>query len=156
VSVLNRTSILVIAAVAYLACGDSESPPSKLRPERPSRDAGAELLDGDVEDAEIAADAGDGRLVLVTDCKAKAPRSCPDPSPRWADVYPIFMQHCVSCHNGAGEQWPLNAYEHVADWYGEIRAQMLACTMPPVDSGIEMPLEDRQTILSWIRCDFPK
>jgi hypothetical protein len=149
VIVLNRTSILVIAAVACLACGDSESPPSKP----PSRDAGAEPLDGEVEDAE---NAGDGGLVLVTDCKAMAPRSCPDPSPHWADVYPIFMRRCVSCHNGAGEQWPLNAYEHVADWYGEIRAQMLACTMPPVDSGIEMPLEDRQTILSWIRCGFPK
>jgi hypothetical protein len=66
------------------------------------------------------------------------------------------MRRCISCHNGQSGAWPLSQYEHVADWYGEIRAQMLACTMPPVDSRIEMPLEERQTILSWIRCGFPK
>jgi hypothetical protein len=65
------------------------------------------------------------------------------------------MRRCTSCHNGTGGQWPLNQYEHVADWYGEIRAQMLACTMPPVDSGSAMPLRERQTILTWIRCGFP-
>ena len=45
---------------------------------------------------------------------------------------------------------------HVADWYGEIRAQMVACTMPPVDAGLAMSLAERQKILSWIRCGFPK
>ncbi len=66
------------------------------------------------------------------------------------------MRRCIGCHNGAGEEWPLSSYEHVADWYGEIRAQMLACTMPPLDAGIDMPVAERQTILSWIRCGFPK
>jgi hypothetical protein len=142
--------MLVIAAVSSFACDDSTSPSN---PNRPPRDAGAEPLDGDSEDA---ATAGDGGLVPAVGCKAKAPLSCTDPSPRWSDVYPIFMRRCTSCHNGAGEEWPLNSYQHVADWYGEIRAQMLACTMPPLDAGIEMPVAERQTILSWIRCGFPK
>ena len=140
--------MLVIAGVACFACNDS-------KPNRPPQDAEAEPVDGDIEDAETA-DAGDGGLLPAPNCEAKAPTSCPSSSPHWSDVYPIFMRRCTSCHNGAGEEWPLNAYEHVADWYGEIRAQMLACTMPPVEAGIEMPVAERQTILTWIRCGFPK
>jgi hypothetical protein len=146
--VFNRTSmILVIAGFACLAvsaCGDSDSP---SKPNDPQRDSGTEAADAAVED---------GGLTKPDHCDSVAPRECPSPSPRWADVSPIFMKRCVSCHNGAGEQWPLNAYEHVADWYGEIRAQMLMCTMPPVEAGIDMPVAERQTILSWIRCGFPK
>ncbi len=148
--VLNRTLVVVvIAGVACLACSDSESPPSK------ARDSGAEPADGGIADADTL-DAGDGGIVPAPDCKATAPRACPEPAPHWKDVYPIFMRRCIGCHNGAGEEWPLSSYEHVADWYGEIRAQMLACTMPPLDAGIDMPVAERQTILSWIRCGFPK
>lgn len=147
--------ILVIAGVACLAgiaCGDSDS---DSKPRRPHRDSGSDPADAAVSDAETAA-SSDGGLTKPKHCDSVAPRECPSPSPHWSDVYPIFMKRCVSCHNGAGEQWPLNAYDHVADWYGEIRAQMLACTMPPVEAGIDMPVAERQTILSWIRCGFPK
>lgn len=112
---------------------------------------------GEPEDAETKADAaGTDAAAAPVECEAQAPLVCPDPSPHWADVYPIFMRRCISCHNGQGGEWPLSQYEHVADWYGEIRAQMLACTMPPVTAGIDMPIEERQSILSWIRCGFPK
>jgi uncharacterized membrane protein len=50
----------------------------------------------------------------------------------------------------------LSAYQHVADWVAEIRAHMLTCTMPPVDSGVSMTREERQLILSWIRCGYPR
>ena len=109
---------------------------------------------GPAQDAEIAADA-DAALAPLA-CDVVAPRECPDSMPRYPDVAPIFAKRCATCHNGQDGHWPLSTYQHVADWYGEIRAQMLACTMPPVDSGVSMPVSERQLILSWIRCGFPK
>lgn len=75
---------------------------------------------------------------------------------RYADVAPIFAKHCTTCHDGQHGQWPLTSYQHVADWFGEIRAQMVSCTMPPVAESAGMPLSDRMTILTWIRCGFPR
>lgn len=84
------------------------------------------------------------------------PKSCSDMSLGWADVEPIFEQRCIGCHSGdPGGPWPLTSYEHVADWANEIRAQMAACTMPPVDAGIAMPTEEREKILLWVRCGAP-
>ena len=146
---LFRTSMMIVSCLACLACSSSKGDPPT-----PEHDAAAAESDASaLEDGETKADGG---LVAPPECDATAPLTCPDPAPRWKDVVPIFMQRCTSCHNGAGEQWPLNQYEHVADWYGEIRAQMLACTMPPVDAGIDMPLAERQKILTWIRCGFPE
>jgi hypothetical protein len=152
--VVIRTSLIGLSCLACLVCGcgsSKQDPPSER--DAAAADGGGGGGGGGLEDAETKADAG---LVGPADCDATAPLTCPDPSPRWKDVSPIFMRRCTGCHNGTGGQWPLNQYEHVADWYGEIRAQMLACTMPPVDSGIEMPLAERQTILTWIRCGFPQ
>ncbi len=88
-------------------------------------------------------------------CEVTAPTSCPSPSPRYADVEPIFAERCFGCHDGSGDQWPLTSYEHVADWFAEIRGMLLACTMPPPDSGVPMSVEEREQILGWIRCGFP-
>jgi hypothetical protein len=99
-------------------------------------------------DAGVNTDAG------VVECNVTAPSECTDPSLTYSEVEPIIMQTCVGCHNGATENWPLTTYNHVADWFAEIRGMMLACTMPPPDSGIPMADEDRELILMWIRCGF--
>lgn len=130
-----------------VACGGDDGGKT-----RPSRDA------GEAQDAETPPDAGetDAQIEQPVECAVEAPSRCPDSIPHYADVAPIFAKRCSSCHNGQNGMWPLSTYQHVADWYGEIRAQMLACTMPPPAAGIAMPVEERQTILSWIRCGFPK
>jgi hypothetical protein len=134
----------------------------------PPADAGAhDAEDAEAEDEDAQVDAGDAAAAdaqapkdaAVHDagpCKAKAPTSCPDPPTRYADVEPIIAQRCLSCHDGLHEQWPLTNYEHVSDWYDQIRAQMLSCSMPPSDSGIDMPVEERETLLRWIRCGYPE
>jgi hypothetical protein len=148
-------------------CACSESPDRT-----PVRDAGERGDAGASGDAEqpfdAAADAEREDAARLEDaaappdsgpppaCEVVAPTVCPDPMPRYDDVSPIFAARCTSCHNGSDGMWPLSTYQHVADWYGEIRAQMLACTMPPPDSGQTMPLEERLELLDWIRCGFPR
>jgi hypothetical protein len=113
----------------------------------------AAMSDGsDASDAQAAI----GDAAAAASCMAVAPTSCPEPGPRYDAVAPIFERRCVVCHNGSDGMWPLSTYQHVADWYGEIRSMMLSCGMPPVDSGMTMELEERQLILSWIRCGFPR
>lgn len=177
-----KTWMILACCIVAAACSSSDEP-TKSRP-KPERDAGAAGADAsEPADASVANDASeptdaaasdaseaserhdaqtipasraDAALTVPEVCDSVAPTSCPDSHPRWDDVYPIFMNRCAGCHNGAGGEWPLNQYEHVADWYGEIRARMLDCTMPPVEAMIDMPVEERQTILQWIRCGFPK
>jgi hypothetical protein len=146
----------LIFALGFAGCKD----------ESPSTDAGASgeaggaarADSGAVGRADAEADGGiiSGDAAVGDRCKARAPASCPDPAPRYADVQPIFAQRCVGCHNGTGEFWPLTSYQHVTMWYAEIRGHMLACSMPPPDSGMTMPIAERELILQWIRCDYPR
>jgi hypothetical protein len=92
-------------------------------------------------------------------CAVTAPTSCPTPAPRYMDVQPIIQQNCASpCHSGTDPAgpWPLTSYEHVADWADIVSADLLDCTMPPADGGVSLSAEDRQAILTWIRCGFPQ
>jgi hypothetical protein len=90
-------------------------------------------------------------------CDVKAPTACENPSLRYADVKPIFEEHCVTCHFGAWNgPWPMNDYQHVYDWKDDIRGDVVSCAMPPYDGGVPMPMEQRQTLLMWIRCDAPE
>lgn len=90
-------------------------------------------------------------------CPPRAPTSCPDPSPRYADVAPVIQQHCLPCHFGEPQgPWPLYDYRHVADWQDVVRDEVLSCAMPPADSGLMMPTQDREAILTWILCGFPE
>ena len=146
---------IVAGCLACVACDGSE--PARSRPRQ--NDAGEER---DAEVADAAKDAGEGDAALEPDaappveCNVTPPTVCDEPMPHYPDVAPIFQARCTSCHNGSDGFWPLTTYQHVADWYGEIRAQMVVCGMPPPASGSEMPLEERQLILRWIRCGFPK
>jgi hypothetical protein len=90
-------------------------------------------------------------------CTIQAPTVCPDPTPHWPDVQPIFARRCVMCHNGMiGGPWPLMQYSHVADWFDVVRAMLLDCSMPPPDAGVYMPDEERTTILTWLLCGYPE
>jgi len=90
-------------------------------------------------------------------CAPLAPTECPDPAPHYPDVAPIFEQRCASCHTGVGDApWPLNTYEEVADWAYVVRSQVLNCSMPPADSGVVMLPEERDKMLTWVRCGFPE
>ena len=107
--------------------------------------------------ADTDAGADDANASMPAGCPLTPPTACPsDDIPRYADVQPIFAERCVTCHDGQHGQWPLSDYQHIADWFGEVRAQMVSCTMPPADSGLTMPAAERMAILTWIRCGFPK
>lgn len=89
-------------------------------------------------------------------CTVTAPTECPDPVPTYADVEPIFVQRCQTCHDGRSGQWPLTSYRHVADWHEEIKGEMYACSMPPKEAQLPMPVEERELILAWLLCGFPQ
>lgn len=140
---------VILVLVSCAACASSEAPAPQ------SHDAST--LQGDAEqDAslEMNSDASPGGP--AEGCPFSPPTVCPDPKPTYADVQPIFERRCTACHDGMQGQWPLTSYQHVADWFGEIRSQLIACTMPPVDSGLTMPVAERLEILTWIRCGFPR
>jgi hypothetical protein len=101
-----------------------------------------------------AADAG-----VLMECQIRpvaAPSSCPQPMPHYSDVQPIFQQHCLQCHSGLTDQWPLTDYAHVASWYDIIPTQLLKCQMPPLDAGVPMANSERTAILTWLHCGFPE
>ncbi len=99
----------------------------------------------------------DGERTTEAVCSPVAPTECADPAPHYSDVSPIFEQRCASCHTGvAGGPWPLDTYEHVADWASFVRDELLRCSMPLSDSGVPMTPEERDQILLWLRCGNPK
>lgn len=150
----EKSCLAAVSALVLCACAGSSGDGPK--PEGAGRGEDAAITgDGGVADRNVRdEDASDGQTVPA--CDVVPPVTCDEPPPRYADVAPIFSTRCAACHNGAGEEWPLTSYQHVADWSGEIRAQMIACTMPPLDSGLRMPTKERQLILKWIRCGFPR
>jgi hypothetical protein len=134
---------LVLAASPAWACGGDDTQNDAATPSAPT--------DADPSDPPDAmADAA----VPPPPCTVDPPVVCVDPSSSYADVEPIFMRRCLSCHDGSTEQWPLTSYSHVADWFDQIRSAMRNCTMPPPDSGMTMTIEEREAILQWIRCGF--
>lgn len=90
-------------------------------------------------------------------CNAVPVTSCPTPAPRYGDVAPIISARCVGCHHGMmkGGPWPLTDYHHVADWADVVRADLLACAMPPPDAA-PLPDGERQLLLTWLRCGAPE
>jgi hypothetical protein len=144
-----RTMGLLLAAGVSLAaaCG-GDDPPAPAT----ATDAGAA---GQSTAGGSAAGSG-GSSSRPEGCPLTPPTTCPDPKPGYADVKPIFEQRCYSCHDGNHQQWPLTTYQHVADWFGEVRAQMIACSMPPASAMSEMTVGERRQILEWIRCGYPE
>lgn len=123
---------------------DAHGGPEGGRDARADRDAGPQ------------SDAGKEGNETPPPCTVEAPTGCTDPDLRYADIEPIIEERCLGCHDGRGEQWPLTSYSHVANWFTQIRSMMLTCGMPPPESGLTMPVEEREKLLLWIRCDVPK
>jgi hypothetical protein len=138
---LRRVGALVvlIGGIGLSGCVESDGPES----------AGTGEFDGGIEDGSVEAGPG---------CDVVAPRACPDPKPTYtADVEPILQERCIGCHSGMPNgPWPLTSYTHVASWFAELQGAMLSCAMPPPDSGVPMETEERETILTWIRCNLPR
>lgn len=79
------------------------------------------------------------------------------PAIRYGDVQPIFNQRCVSCHYGMTDgPWPLTRYEDIVDWGVLIREDLNACVMPPADSNVTLPEDEKIKILTWIKCGLRK
>jgi len=107
--------------------------------------------------AACSTEASDNKPTPPPACSATAPTQCPTPPPSYADVAPVFERRCASCHNGSADApWPLDTYDHVADWASVIRDELLRCSMPPPDSGVTMSSEERELILTWIYCGYPE
>lgn len=51
---------------------------------------------------------------------------------------------------------PLDTYGHISDWQREVRDELVRCTMPPADAGVVFPAEERDAILTWLRCGLPQ
>jgi hypothetical protein len=105
----------------------------------------------------ITVDAGGDTGSLA--CPAEAPTECPTPAVTFGTVEKIFEQRCGSiCHNGTTKDpngaliWALSDYDHIASWQDDIRDDMHACLMPPADAGVPITIEERRSILEWIRC----
>ena len=131
---------LIGACLLLTACGSSTPDPQPGGP-----DGGTVVPDGGTVDEQPSA------------CAVPAPTSCPEPAPRYADVAPIFERRCTGCHAGnPGGPWSLKDYGHVADWQDTIRAAMRDCSMPPEDAGVTMTVQERVSILTWIRCGLPR
>ncbi|MDB4987066.1 MAG: hypothetical protein JWN04_2244 [Myxococcaceae bacterium] len=108
--------------------------------------------DGELRDASMRPDAG----TLAQACAAQEPRECPTPPTRYAEVQPIFERRCVLCHAPRSSgPWPLDGYQEVADWQDDVRADLLDCSMPPADAGVAITPEERQQLLSFLRCGLP-
>lgn len=138
-------------AGAFDGSADDASEPSDAQPD-------GQALDGASSDASDASDASTDASSDAAPfvCMAVAPTSCPAPAPTYANVAPIFKQRCVGCHaaNWTGP-WPLDTYGHIADWADDVRSHLLDCTMPPPESGMPIPFEESQQILTWLRCGLP-
>lgn len=113
----------------------------------------AELPDSAPEDA---GDASQRDAMAMVPCTAVAPTSCPSPAPRYADVAKVIERRCAGCHSALWTgPWPLDTYQHVADWQDDIRSHLLTCSMPPADGGGPLPDDESTLLLTWIRCGLP-
>lgn len=148
---LDRALGLLTAACVCLgsACGGSADDPPAADAGTAGRPAAGAPAAGSGGSAGSSSPPAEG-------CPLTPPTTCPDPKPSYADVKPIFEQRCYACHDGNHMQWPLTTYQHVADWFGEVRAQMIACSMPPASAKSDMSVSERMQILEWIRCGYPE
>src|SRR4051794_20346594 len=128
--------------------------------------AGAVLNDAELNDAALnaaaahaatsPADAAARDAMPLAPCTAVAPTACPEPAPTYAQVAEIIERRCSGCHSPRWTgPWPLDTYQHVADWQDSIRSMLLDCVMPPADAGGPLPDEESAVMLGFIRCGLP-
>jgi hypothetical protein len=86
-----------------------------------------------------------------------ASTTCAPGGSSFADLQPILARSCLPvCHDGSPDAaWPLTDYDDVQAWTNFVSADIIRCTMPPVNSGYPMSRADREAILNWIACGAP-
>lgn len=141
---MPRLGVLVVSCVfACLACDPA--------PEKSRSDAGS-------ADANVP-DAADGGLAPLVKCDVTLPTKCTDTALHFDAVESIFKARCSSSCHAPGNpdgNWPLDSYQHIADWNNEIRDVISKCQMPPPAAMRTMPVAEREKILLWLRCGFPR
>jgi hypothetical protein len=85
---------------------------------------------------------------------------CPAEVPSYArDIAPLIERRCGSCHrdpeNGRQTPWPFYDYQDVLDWDFTIMVSLDDCSMPPVNSNVPFPDEERQMLYAWLMCGAP-
>lgn len=147
-------TILIVALAVTVACSSS-----KLA------STGPEVTPRETDDAspgatgtDATAPPSDASTEAAAACAVVPVTVCPDAGvPTYTDVAPIFQARCASCHKGDdGGPWPLDTYDPIADWQGEVRGTLLNCSMPPADSGVSVPDDEMAKLLTWIKCGLPK
>jgi hypothetical protein len=142
---LIRCARVASLAALLLGCGNSK-PVAVSDP-----DAGAGLA------SDATADDGDASVTPVG-CLPPRSTSCLEPQPSFArEIVPILDVRCNGCHDPAipDGPWPLHDYQDVVEWKGVVVDSLLNCTMPPPDSAITLPEEERQRLFAWVACDTP-
>ena len=99
-------------------------------------------------------------LFFVSACD---PGSCPSDSETvWADVEPIFTEHCIACHDssltgadraGALEEYNYDSPEAAAASPNWTWAEVTLGHMPPSEPLAEA---DQQLIREWLACGGPE
>jgi uncharacterized membrane protein len=92
-------------------------------------------------------------------CDVVLPTECSDAGAAldYSHVKPALDTHCANCHYGAlGGPWPLKTYNDVVDWAQIVRDSIANCTMPPEDGGTNMTKAEKQQLLDWLRCGYPR
>jgi hypothetical protein len=119
-------------------------------------DAGSDPS-ADVASPPAATAEPDAAAPLMSFCGQPAPSRCPTPKPSYSkDVARILDAKCNDCHvGGAGQPWSLADYQSVDDWRVSILQDILSCTMPPLDGGVALTVEERDVIAGWVACDAP-
>ena len=100
-----------------------------------------------------------GSLAFTTGCD---PGECPDDSSvSWADVEPLFSEHCTSCHasdlvgddrNGAPVGYDYDSRELAASHPNWTWAEVKLGHMPPSGALQEA---DQELIREWLACGGP-
>jgi hypothetical protein len=83
---------------------------------------------------------------------------CPATVPSYAtQIAPIFNARCNGCHNANDptSPWPLDNHSDVHDWRGTILDDLEHCAMPPPDSGMPLPDNERALLQAWLVCGAP-
>ena len=93
----------------------------------------------------------------AAECHA-LPTVCPATVPSYAtQIAPIFNARCNGCHNANDPTgpWPFDSHSDVDDWSGMILDDLEHCTMPPPDSGMPLPDNERALLQAWLACGAP-
>jgi hypothetical protein len=149
-SSISRIAIAWVLACAATGCGDENGDPSD--------GGGGAGGTGSTPDGSV----GDTGSV---NCMPGLTAACPTPPVTYGKVQAIIQSRCAGlCHNGTTPDpndprenlWGLITYGHVKDWDSLIRDSVGNCSMPPLDAGVPMTVEERQAILEFIRCGSPE